>query len=299
MNNGVRSAIEHGVTDLIIVGDSRLAIHQSMGVIACRKETLQLKLSQHKELTAQLKSTRYLHVVRAYNASADSLATEALESQVTKVVLSESRKTELKALNKIPEVLYVDEQALAETNLPAQRMQPIPQNETHAEYQTVEESQVTAVTRNQSRRLFRRLQGSSSIDELVAALEKEIVGRPHPAVVAGEQQADAFAAQARADLLEHELRETMKRVSQLEESEKTASALVRSLKEQVAQLENRNISLQELHQSTNLERDSWSTERIRLDATIRDKERFIASMTADYHRDAGNRQLVLGGAATS
>ncbi|GMF58724.1 unnamed protein product [Phytophthora fragariaefolia] len=153
MNNGVRTAIEHGVTDLIIVGDSRLAIQQSMGVIACRKETVQLKLSQHKELTAQLKSTRYLHVVRAYNAAADSLATEALESQVTKVVLSESRKTELKALNKIPEVLYVDEQALAETNLPAQRMQPIPQNETHEESQTVEEPQVTAVTRNQSRRV--------------------------------------------------------------------------------------------------------------------------------------------------
>ncbi|GMF22942.1 unnamed protein product [Phytophthora fragariaefolia] len=53
----------------------------------------------------------------------------------------------------------------------------------------------------------------------------------------------------------------------------------------MAQLENRNISLQELHQSTNLERDSWSA--------IRDKERIIAWMTADYHRDAGNRQLVL------
>ncbi|GMF17720.1 unnamed protein product [Phytophthora fragariaefolia] len=145
-----------------------------------------------------------------------------------------------------------------------------------------------------SHELFRRLQGSSSIDELIAALEKEIVGGPHPAVGAGEQQADAFAARARAGLLEHELRETMKRVSRFEESEKTASALVRLLKEQVAQRENRNISLQELHQSTNLERDSWSTERIRLDATIRDKERIIASMSADYHRDAGNRQLVLG-----
>ncbi|GMF43558.1 unnamed protein product [Phytophthora fragariaefolia] len=145
-----------------------------------------------------------------------------------------------------------------------------------------------------SHELFRRLQGSSSIDDLIAALEKEIVGGPHPAVVAGERPADAFAARARADLLEHELRETMKRVSQLEESEKTASALVRSLKEQVAQLENRNISLHELHQSTNLERDLWSTERGRLDATIRDKDRIIASMTADYHRDAGNRQLVLG-----
>ncbi|GMF53931.1 unnamed protein product [Phytophthora fragariaefolia] len=132
MNNGVRSAIEHGVTDLIIVGDSRLAIQQLMGVIACRKETLQVKLTQHKELTAQPKLTRYMHVVWAYNAAAYSLATEALESQVTKVVLSESRKTELKALNKTPEVLYVDEQALAETDLPAQRMQSIPQTEPHA-----------------------------------------------------------------------------------------------------------------------------------------------------------------------
>ncbi|GMF22446.1 unnamed protein product [Phytophthora fragariaefolia] len=92
----------------------------SMGVIVCRKEMLLHKLTQHKELTAQLKSTRYLHIVRAYNAAADSLATEALESQVTKVVFSESRKAELKALNKIPEVLYVDEPALAETDLPAQ-----------------------------------------------------------------------------------------------------------------------------------------------------------------------------------
>ncbi|GMF49787.1 unnamed protein product [Phytophthora fragariaefolia] len=132
------------------------------------------------------------------------------------------------------------------------------------------------------------------MDELIAALGKEIVGGPHPAVVAGEQQAGAFAARARSDLLEHNLRETMKRVSQLEESEKTASALVRPVKEQVAQLDNRGISLQEQHQSTNSERDSWSTERIRLNATIRDKERVIVSMTADYHRDAGNRQLVMG-----
>ncbi|GMF47687.1 unnamed protein product [Phytophthora fragariaefolia] len=114
-----------------------------MGVMACRKETLQLKLTQRKEPTAQLKSTRYLHVVRAFNAAANSLATEALGSQVTKVVLSESRKAELMALNKIP-VLYVEKQTLAETDLPAQRMQPTPQTEPHAVAQTTEEPQVTA-----------------------------------------------------------------------------------------------------------------------------------------------------------
>ncbi|KAG3056602.1 hypothetical protein PI124_g23364 [Phytophthora idaei] len=34
MNNGVKTAIAHGAKDLVIVGDSRLAIQQSLGVIA-------------------------------------------------------------------------------------------------------------------------------------------------------------------------------------------------------------------------------------------------------------------------
>ncbi|GMF42806.1 unnamed protein product [Phytophthora lilii] len=118
MNNGVKAALDHGVTDLIIVGDSRLAIQQSMGVIACRKETLQVQLMRHKELTTKLNSVRYLHAVRA--SSADLLATEALESQVNRIVFSGTRKTELKTLNRILEVLYADEQALADVDLNSQ-----------------------------------------------------------------------------------------------------------------------------------------------------------------------------------
>ncbi|GMF60314.1 unnamed protein product [Phytophthora fragariaefolia] len=78
MNNVVMAALERGLTDLIIVGDSRLAIQQSMGVMACKKEALQLELARHKKHTDQLSSVRYLHVLRHYNAAADSLATEAL-----------------------------------------------------------------------------------------------------------------------------------------------------------------------------------------------------------------------------
>ncbi|POM57504.1 Hypothetical protein PHPALM_37975 [Phytophthora palmivora] len=51
MSNGVKAAIDRGVTDLVIVGNSRLAIQQSMGVIACKKETLQGELARHKKLT--------------------------------------------------------------------------------------------------------------------------------------------------------------------------------------------------------------------------------------------------------
>ncbi|KAE9209092.1 hypothetical protein PF004_g16572 [Phytophthora fragariae] len=88
MNHGVAAALDRGITDLIIVGDSRLAIQQSMGVIACKKDTLQVELARHKALTKQLSSTRYLHVLRTYNASADALATEALETKAGRVILN-------------------------------------------------------------------------------------------------------------------------------------------------------------------------------------------------------------------
>jgi ribonuclease HI len=106
MNNGVKAAVDRGVDDLIVIGDSRLAIQQSMGVIACKKDSLQVELARHKDLTSKLNSVRYLHVVRYYNASADSLATEALECKAGRVVLSADRKIELKTLNRISEVLY-------------------------------------------------------------------------------------------------------------------------------------------------------------------------------------------------
>ncbi|KAI9991068.1 hypothetical protein PInf_018689 [Phytophthora infestans] len=106
MNNGVLAAIDRGITDLIIVGDSRLAIQQSMGVIACKKETLQVKLARHKELTKQLNSVRYRHIARHYNAAADSLATEALEAKAGRVILGTDRKGELRMINRVAEELY-------------------------------------------------------------------------------------------------------------------------------------------------------------------------------------------------
>ncbi|ETN15236.1 hypothetical protein PPTG_22098 [Phytophthora nicotianae INRA-310] len=106
MNNGVKAALAHGAKELVIVGDSRLAIQQSLRVIACRKESLTALLNTHKELTVKPRSVKYLHIVREYNAAADSLATEALESKVSRVILAESRKSELVTLNCIQEVIY-------------------------------------------------------------------------------------------------------------------------------------------------------------------------------------------------
>ena len=50
INWGTQAALDHNVTDLIIVGDSRIAIQQSMGVIACKKDSLQVQLAYQNKL---------------------------------------------------------------------------------------------------------------------------------------------------------------------------------------------------------------------------------------------------------
>ncbi|POM62873.1 reverse transcriptase [Phytophthora palmivora] len=114
MNNGVQTALEHTTEDLVVVGDSRLAIQQSLEVIACHKESLLTQLNRHREITAKFRSVEYLHVVREFNTAADSLANETLESKMSKVVSTEIRLSELTALNRIQDVIY-EPTAKAET----------------------------------------------------------------------------------------------------------------------------------------------------------------------------------------
>ncbi|OWZ05375.1 hypothetical protein PHMEG_00022547 [Phytophthora megakarya] len=106
LNDGVQAALDIGATDHVIVE----AIQQSLGVIACKKESLMTQLNRHRELVAQLKSIKYMHAVREYNASADSLAkeaaTEALGNKASTVISDEPRLAELRSLNLIQEVIY-------------------------------------------------------------------------------------------------------------------------------------------------------------------------------------------------
>ncbi|POM64688.1 Hypothetical protein PHPALM_19753 [Phytophthora palmivora] len=97
MNNGVQAALGHTTEDLAIVGDLRLAIQQSLG------------------LTTKVRSVKYLHVIREFNAAADSLASETLESKGSKVVSAEPRLSELTALNRIHDVIN-EPTAKAETD---------------------------------------------------------------------------------------------------------------------------------------------------------------------------------------
>ncbi|OWZ19689.1 hypothetical protein PHMEG_0006018 [Phytophthora megakarya] len=70
MYRGVQAALDHGATEL------------SLGVIAYKQDSLMTQLNHHRKMVAGLKSVKYLHVVPAYNAAPDSLATEALKKGV-------------------------------------------------------------------------------------------------------------------------------------------------------------------------------------------------------------------------
>ncbi|GMF61023.1 unnamed protein product [Phytophthora fragariaefolia] len=106
MNEGLRAAQAYGVTDIVVVGDSRLAIQQSLGVIACLKVSLLAQPNIHRELVARFQSVRYLHVTREYNASADALVGATLAAKEAKTTLTEESKSKLEQLNRIHEVIY-------------------------------------------------------------------------------------------------------------------------------------------------------------------------------------------------
>ncbi|OWY96495.1 LOW QUALITY PROTEIN: hypothetical protein PHMEG_00033226, partial [Phytophthora megakarya] len=88
MNHGAIAALQHGADNLVIVGDSRLAIQQTPGVVACRFAND--LLNRHRDLRSSSQSDICTYV----------------GSKVSKVVLNDHRKTELKELNRTQEMIY-------------------------------------------------------------------------------------------------------------------------------------------------------------------------------------------------
>ncbi|KAE9270761.1 hypothetical protein PR003_g30720, partial [Phytophthora rubi] len=172
MNNGVSAALGLAITDLVIVGDSRLAIQQSLGVIACRKETLMAQLNRHRELVAKLRSVKYLHAIREFNAAADSLASETLESKTSAVTTSEARIAELRALNRINEVIYetsVDETTGGKPSvsvLRASMTSKEPRSKTFFDFVRAEDREsghVTVTTRHQAKAKTKRVRFANEV----------------------------------------------------------------------------------------------------------------------------------------
>ncbi|GMF48453.1 unnamed protein product [Phytophthora fragariaefolia] len=184
MNEGLRAAQAYGATDLVVVGDSRLTIQQSLGVIACLKESLLTQLNIHRELVARFQSVRYRHVTREYNASADSLAGETLATKEAKTTLTEESRSKLEQLNQIHEVMYErpNREATQASTLRVLPEDMVTQRGNFFDF-ALKPRFITAITRQQTQAAKKRVRFADTHDEDSEALpmEPEPPDRPNDA----------------------------------------------------------------------------------------------------------------------
>ncbi|KAE9180282.1 hypothetical protein PF005_g23341 [Phytophthora fragariae] len=91
-------------TRLVICGDSNLVIRQMKGEIDCKAPALTLLRQKALRQLGTWPAHDLLHVKRAWNASADSLASAALQREAG-VTVQEQDWDDLVTLNRLPEIL--------------------------------------------------------------------------------------------------------------------------------------------------------------------------------------------------
>lgn len=101
--SGLAYLIASGVRDVVVIGDSRLAIEQCQGTMRAIKRNLEVLLAEFHELRRHFDALQLLHVPRDFNAAADHLATTALRLGESFTVSDEAELTYLCALNRLPE----------------------------------------------------------------------------------------------------------------------------------------------------------------------------------------------------
>ncbi|KAE9265160.1 hypothetical protein PR003_g32544, partial [Phytophthora rubi] len=130
------------------------------------------QLNHHRELVAKLRSVKYLHAIREFNAAADSLASETLEFKASAVTTSEARIAELRALNRINEVIYetsVDETTGEKPSVSALRASMTskePQSKTFFDFVRAEDrdsGHVTVTTRHQAKAMTKRVRFANEV----------------------------------------------------------------------------------------------------------------------------------------
>jgi hypothetical protein len=90
-----------GVRDVVVAGDSRIAIQQCQGVIGCNTAHLQLLLNQYTAIRDTFTSIRLVHVKREFNAAADYLTDKVLRLGSSVVITDPGELDQLAQLNEL------------------------------------------------------------------------------------------------------------------------------------------------------------------------------------------------------
>ena len=94
---------------LIVVGDSRIVIQQSQGIIDCLKSNLKVKLDECLNLLEGLNDVTLIHTKRTHNKSADHITRIVKQDKKTNVKVSNDEKELLTKLNSLDQLICDDD----------------------------------------------------------------------------------------------------------------------------------------------------------------------------------------------
>ncbi|POM57614.1 Reverse transcriptase [Phytophthora palmivora] len=128
-------ALEHGIHELVVVGDSRIAIQQPQGLINCNQPNLQPRLAEFESLKTKFQALKLVHVKREFNQAADYLTSKTMALGGAWQVQDADELTHLQLVSKVQEKLMkpcpapnaeVQESEFATTEIP--RSAPLPRS---------------------------------------------------------------------------------------------------------------------------------------------------------------------------
>ncbi|OWY99805.1 reverse transcriptase [Phytophthora megakarya] len=102
---GLAMALERGIQDIVVVGDSRIVIQQVQGLINCNPPNLQMRLAEYETLKNRFQTVRLVHMNREFNQAADYLTSKTLVQGESWTVQGDIEKRHLEVVSKIREQL--------------------------------------------------------------------------------------------------------------------------------------------------------------------------------------------------
>ncbi|OWZ01254.1 hypothetical protein PHMEG_00027402 [Phytophthora megakarya] len=102
---GLTMALERGIQDIVVVGDSRIVIQQVQGLINCNQPNLQRRLAECETMKKRFQTVRLVHMKREFNQAADYLASKTLVQGESWTVQDDLEKRHLELVSKIRELL--------------------------------------------------------------------------------------------------------------------------------------------------------------------------------------------------
>ncbi|OWZ00515.1 hypothetical protein PHMEG_00028276 [Phytophthora megakarya] len=97
---GLAMALERGIQDIVVVGDSRIVIQQVQGLINCNQPNLQRRLAECETLEKRFQTVRLVHMKREFNEDADYLTSKTLVQGESWTVQDDLEKRHLEVLVK-------------------------------------------------------------------------------------------------------------------------------------------------------------------------------------------------------